>query len=132
MSGLGLVLLLLEVDINASIFTSTSLPHVEQNFAPSSILDPHEAQNSYIPPIILLPLPYHMLSHFRYSTKKDPCVRYNSELYLTQGGITRILPNQIGKFRVVDEWIAIALPFLDDIVTVSFDFVYWILFMPFQ
>lgn len=85
MSGLGLVLLLLKVDSIASLFTAFSLPHVEQNFAPSSILDPHEAQNSYIPPIILLPLPYHMLSHFRYSTKKDPCVRYNSELYLTQG-----------------------------------------------
>jgi len=66
MSGLVLFLLLLEVD---SIFTTTSLPHVEQNFATSSILEPHEAQNSYIPPIILLPLPYDMLLHFRYSTK---------------------------------------------------------------
>ena len=84
MSGLGLVLLLLEVDSIASLFTVFSLPHVEQNFATSSILEPHEAQNSYIPPIILLPLPYHMLLYFRYSLK-GPCVRYNSELYLTQG-----------------------------------------------
>lgn len=82
--GLGLVLLLLEVDSIASFFATIPLPHVEQNFATSSILDPHEAQNSYIPPIILLPLPYHMLLYFRYSLK-GPCVRYNSELYLTQG-----------------------------------------------
>jgi len=87
MSGLVLLLLLLEVDSIASLFTAIPLPHVEQNFATSSILDPHEAQNSYIPPIILLPLPYHMLLYFRYSLK-GPCVRYNSELYLTQGGIT--------------------------------------------
>ena len=86
MLGLGLVLLLflLEVDSTASLFASIPLPHIEQNFAPSSILEPHEAQNSYIPPIILLPLPYHMLLHSRYSLK-GPCVRYNSELYLTQG-----------------------------------------------
>lgn len=55
MSGLGLVLLLLKVDSIASLFTAFSLPHVEQNFAPSSILDPHEAQNSYIPPIFFYP-----------------------------------------------------------------------------
>lgn len=67
MSGLGLVLLLLKVDSIASLFAVIPLPHVEQNFATSSILEPHEAQNSYIPPIILLPLPYHMLLYFRYS-----------------------------------------------------------------
>ena len=94
MSGLVLFLLLLELDSVSSIFISFSLPHVEQNFATSSILEPHEVQNSYIPPIILLPIPYDMLLHFRYSTKivcytgtnqKGPCVRYNSELYATQG-----------------------------------------------
>lgn len=84
MSGLGLVLLLLEVDSIASLFVVITSPHVEQNLATSSILESHEAQNSYIPPIILLPLPYHMLLHSRYSLK-GPCVRYSSELYLTQG-----------------------------------------------
>lgn len=72
MSGLGLVLLLLEVDSIASLFAVIPSPHVEQNIATSSILEPHEAQNSYIPPIILLPLPYDMLLYFRYSIKKVP------------------------------------------------------------
>lgn len=53
----------------SSFIKAISLPHAEQKLATSSILEPHEAQNSYIPPIILLPLPYNMLLHFRYSTK---------------------------------------------------------------
>jgi len=68
MSGLVLFLLFLELDSMSSIFIAFSLPHVVQNFATSFSLVPHEVQNSYIPPIILLPIPYDMLLQFRYST----------------------------------------------------------------
>lgn len=43
----------------SSFIKAFSLPQVEQNLATSSILEPHEAQNSYIPPIILFP--FHMI-----------------------------------------------------------------------
>ena len=69
MPGLFLFLLLLELGSMSSFITAISFPHFEQNFAASSILKPHEAQNSYIPPIILLHLLYDMLLHFWYATK---------------------------------------------------------------
>lgn len=88
MLGLVLLLLLLEVDSIASLFAAIPLPHIEQYFAIPSILEPHEAQNSYIPPIILLPLPYHMLLHFRYSV----------EIVCNIGSTLYFLPNQFSKF----------------------------------
>ena len=111
----------------SSFIKAISLPHVEQNLATSSILEPHEAQNSYIPPIILLPFPYDMLLHFRYYLKRSLCkIQFRIVSYTGTAS-----PNQFSEFWVVDEWVAVALPFLDNVVAVSFDFVYWILFMPF-